>query len=44
MLKQLHRENAGLRRANEILKAASAFLLPDSTLVGLLRKARAPVA
>ncbi|MGW3731384.1 transposase [Streptomyces sp. NPDC000851] len=33
-LKQLRRENAELRWANEILKAASAFLRPNSTVPG----------
>jgi transposase len=33
-LKQLRKEVAELRRANEILKAASAFLRPDSTVPG----------
>jgi transposase len=33
-LKRLRRENAELRRANEILKAASAFSPPSSTAQG----------
>lgn len=33
-LKQLREEVAELRRANEILKAASAFLRPNSTVPG----------